>query len=125
MTAEPIEAFEALARCVAAADGELAMKAAQQLAAARQLFGATDLAVNDADWDTHATGDSSLATVPKHHVVLLEAARNAVTGERAGSRDGYPHAGCEVSAAGFCNESCCPCQDRRRVPQPSLLDQSA
>ncbi|TAJ19199.1 MAG: hypothetical protein EPO65_07385 [Dehalococcoidia bacterium] len=83
------------------------------------------LVVDEAQWEREPGGETDRASVRKHDLVMLEAALNTVTGRRSPSPDGYPHAGSEISARGFCEVGYCPCQDRRRNPQPPLLEDAA
>lgn len=89
------------------------------------LIEASALVVGEAQWEREPGDEPDRAAVRKHDLVMLEAAVNAVTGRRAQSPDGYPHAGSEVSAHGFCEVGFCPCQDRRRDPQPPLMERAA
>lgn len=86
------------------------------------LIEAAGAVVGEAQWEREPGTEPERAAVRKHDLVLLEAAVNALTGRRAQSPDGYPHAGSEVSAHGFCEVGFCPCQDRRPSPQRTLLD---
>ncbi|MGE3856857.1 MAG: hypothetical protein AB7G21_07855 [Dehalococcoidia bacterium] len=83
------------------------------------------LVVDEAQWEREPGAEPERAAVRKHDLVMLEAAVNAVTGRQAQSPDGYPHAGSEVSAHGFCEVGFCPCQDRRQSPQRPLLRDAA
>lgn len=133
MTADHTTTFTTLARCVDQASlaarngeqGDLATGAYQELWAARRLVDAARLVLTDAGWGAEHERDESLAAVPKHHLVLLEAAVDLITGQRAATPDGFPHGGCEVSANGICNAGFCPCHDGQRPPQPPLLDRAA
>jgi hypothetical protein len=89
------------------------------------LIDAAALVVGGARWEREPTDEPDQAVVRKHDLVLLEAAVNTVTGRQSPSPDGYPHAGSEISARGFCEVGFCPCQDRRRDPQPALLRDAA
>ncbi len=89
------------------------------------LIDAAALVVGEARWEQECSDEPERAAVRKHDLVLLEAAVNTVTGRRSQSPDGYPHAGSEVSARGFCGVGYCPCQDRRRDPQPALIENAA
>jgi len=89
------------------------------------LIEAAALVVGEAQWEREPGDEPERAAVRKHDLVMLEAAVNAVTGRRAQSPDGYPHAGSEVSMRGFCEVGFCPCQDGRRNPQPPLMGRAA
>lgn len=130
MTTQSIPTFAALGRCIAQATiaprngvyRNLAADAYPELWAARRLVDAVRLTLADALWE--AEGDGERASVPKHHLVLLEAALDAATGQRAETPDGFPHAGSRITR-GVCNAGICPCRDGRRAPQPPLLNRAA
>ncbi len=134
MSNETICAFAALSRCieltaltgrgVALRDGTTEA-AYRELWAARRLLEAARLVSGRARWDTEVDGEPSQAAVEKHDLVLLEAAALLAAGERAGTPDGFPHAGAEVAAGGVCDAGFCPCHDSHRAPQSSLLDHAA
>ena len=125
MTDDSTVPFAALGRSVShSGHGAPSTEAAyRELWAARRLLQAVRAVIADADWEAGDHADH--ACVPKHHLVLLEAAANAVTGERAPSSDGFPHAGPEVSGQDLCNAGYCPCHDAGRQAQPRLLDPAA
>lgn len=132
MTTEPIRTFAALGHCIHEASlpartevlGCLDIAAYRELWAARRLVEAVRLTLADAAWEADGD-DRSRAAVPKHHLVLSEAAVDVITHQRAATPDGFPHAGCEVGASGVCNAGFCPCHDGRRAPQPPLLGRAA
>lgn len=134
MSNETICTFAALSRCIelTALTGRGALlrdgtteAAYRELWAARRLLEAARLVSRRARWDTEGDGEPSQAVAEKHDLVLLEAAVLLAGGERAGTPDGFPHAGAEVAASGVCDAGFCPCHDGQRTPQASLLDRAA
>ncbi|MQA01141.1 MAG: hypothetical protein GEU80_17800 [Dehalococcoidia bacterium] len=131
MTDQPIATFAALGRSIhrtnvtarSGAHHDFASDAYRELWAGRRLVDAVRLTLADALWESEH--DDEHASVPKHHLVLLEAALDVATGQRAATTDGFPHGGCEVGASGVCNAGFCPCHDGRRIGQPPLLDRAA
>jgi len=129
MTIEAIT-FAALGRCVDQARGTahdhpieaVPLDGYRELWAARRFVEVARRVLADARWESGQHEDQ--ATVPKHHLVLLEAALNLATGQRAATADGFPHAGSAVKR-GVCDAGYCPCRDVRRPSQPSLLDRAA
>lgn len=134
MSNEVTGTFAALSRCIdqvvlaerkdSLHDG-IAATAYRELWTARRLLEAARLVSEGADWDAELDGEPPRAVVQKHDLVLLEAAMLLASGERAGTPDGFPHAGAEVAASGVCDAGFCPCHDGQRLPQTSLLDRAA
>ena len=99
--------------------------ARRELAALHRLIDAARLVIADADWEATGCEERPQARVPKHHLVLVEAALRELDADPAATPDGYPHAGADVAAGGVCDAGFCPCHDARRAPQPALLGEPA